>query len=324
LVFVVILSLLVCSYSLSESEYQDTFSTWMRSYNKSYSSDEFQTRYSIFKNNLDFINTHNASPTKTFEVGLNAFADLTGAEFSRNFKGLKPKIYTPGPAVKGSLALPVSWDWTSQGAVTPVRNQGQCGSCWAISAVSALESACYIAKHKLVALSAQNLMDCSYSEGNEGCNGGLMDSAYEYVIKNKGIDTAESYPYTGMSSTQCLYTVAHDGPCQYIGYKDVSSGSEADLQTAVYMQPVAVAIDASHSSFQFYTSGVYYEPSCSPSNIDHSLLVVGWGTLGTTDYWITENSWGVSWGLNGYIWMSRNKNNNCGIATEASYPIVKV
>jgi len=153
---------------------------------------------------------------------------------------------------------------------------------------------------------------------NNGCDGGLMDDAFKYIIANGGVDTEASYPYKGVTGT-CEFNSANVG-ATLSGYTDVTSGSESALQTAVVQQPVSVAIDASHNSFQLYTSGVYYEPSCSTSALDHGVLAIGYGTSGSSDYWLVKNSWGTSWGISGYIWMSRNKDNNCGIATAASYP----
>jgi len=146
-----------------------------------------------------------------------------------------------------------------------------------------------------------------------------MDQAFEYIIANNGIDTETSYPYTAEDGT-CAYAASNCGS-ELKGYTDVTSNSEASLQTAVSMTPTSVAIDASQPSFQSYTSGVYYEPACSSTQLDHGVLAVGWGTDPTGgDYWIVKNSWGSDWGQQGYIWMARNKNNNCGIATMASYP----
>jgi len=204
-------------------------------------------------------------------------------------------------------------------AVTPVKNQGQCGSCWAFSTTGSLEGAWAISKGKLVSLSEQNLVDCSSSYGNDGCDGGLMDQAFDYIIANKGIDTEDSYKYT-----------ARDGNCKFnkntIGatltkYTDVTAQSETALQSAIMKQPISVAIDASHSSFQFYSSGVYFESRCSATQLDHGVTAVGYGTSSSA-YYIVKNSWGTDWGMQGYILMSRNKNNNCGIATMSCYPIV--
>jgi len=165
-------------------------------------------------------------------------------------------------------------------------------------------------------------MDCSTSFGNQGCNGGLMDDAFKYIIANKGIDKEACYPYTAQDGN-CNYSTSCIG-ATLTSYKDVTSGSESDLQTAVAtIGPVSVAINAGLSSFQFYSGGVYSDPSCSggENDLDHGVLVVGYGTLSSTAMWIVKNSWGASWGVNGYIMMARNDNNMCGIATAASYPI---
>jgi cathepsin L len=148
----------------------------------------------------------------------------------------------------------------------------------------------------------------------------LMDDAFQYIINNNGIDTEASYPYTAEDG-YCQYSAANCGSV-LAAFQDVQSGSESSLQVAsAGIGPVSVAIDASHNSFQLYTSGVYYEPNCSPTQLDHGVLAVGYGSSSGSDYWIVKNSWGTDWGMNGYIWMSRNRNNNCGIATAASYPI---
>jgi len=226
----------------------------------------------------------------------------------------------PAPTLQ-SKALPSAWNWTAMGAVTPIKNQQQCGSCWAFSTTGSTEGCHFITTKTLVSLSEQNLVDCSSSEGNEGCEGGLMDDAFKYIIANKGIDTESTYPYTAETGT-CQYAASNCGST-VTSFTDVTSGSETALQTAVYGAPVSVAIDASQPSFQSYTGGVYYEPACSSTQLDHGVLSVGWGVdtqNNNTAYWIVKNSWGTDWGLNGYIWMSRNANNNCGIATMASFP----
>jgi cathepsin L len=290
----------------------------MQQFQRSYSHDEFQYRYRVFRTNLDYINGFNAQ-NKSFTVGMNQFGDLTNAEYQRMYLGLKApnqRVISVRPPTRKPDA-PATWDWSKQGAVTPIKNQQQCGSCWAFSTTGSTEGCHFITKKQLVSLSEQNLVDCSDAQGNQGCDGGLMTQAMDYIISNNGIDTESSYPYTATDGN-CQFKTANVG-ATLASYVNVNQGDENDLQTKTYTGPTSVAIDASQSSFQFYSSGVYYEPACSSTQLDHGVLSVGWGTSGS-DYWIVKNSWGTSWGMNGYIWMSRNKNNNCGIATMATLP----
>lgn len=215
------------------------------------------------------------------------------------------------------MTLPESIDWRSKGAVTPVKNQGFCGSCWAFSAVGAMEGQHFLKTKKLVSLSEQNLVDCSPKD--TGCHGGNMDNAFEYVIKNNGIDTENGYPYE-----------ARDGKCRYVptkvgatfsNYIHLPFGNEATLQEAVATSgPVAVGIDAGNELFHNYKEGIFDPDDCT-RNLDHGVLVVGYGTENGKDYWLVKNSWGHHWGIDGYIKMARNKN-LCGIADDASYPVV--
>jgi cathepsin L len=316
-VTLVLLGLLAFAFALPEQHYQDLFTNWIQQHQKIYSNDEFQARYQAFKNNVDFVNTHNADPTKTFKVSLNVFADLSINEFNRLYKGLGP-IAIPEPAldVPVNVNIPASVNWVTQGDVTAVKNQGQCGSCWSFSTTGSFESACKIqTTGGLVSLSEQQLVDCSGSYGNQGCNGGLMDNAFKYIKATGGLDTESSYPYTAKNGA-CHVVANSFGPCTVSGYTDVASRNEDALANAIALQPVSVAIDASHSSFQLYHSGIYYEPACSQTNLDHGVLAAGYGD----GYYLVKNSWGASWGNAGYIQMSRGRSNNCGIATAASYP----
>jgi len=298
-----------------------SWTAWKLKYQKTYLGAEESMREAIFNENLAYINKHN-SQGHSFQLGMNQFGDLTNAEFQATY--LRPMqrnaTRTAEVHVAGNEVDPSSVDWRTQGYVTPIKDQGQCGSCWSFSSTGSIEGAHFKATGKLVSFSEQNLVDCSTKEGNQGCNGGLIDYAFTYVISNKGLDTEASYPYTARDGT-CRYNAANSGG-SISSYKDVQAGSEAALQSAVAtIGPISVAIDASHNSFQFYKSGVYNEPMCSSKNLDHGVLAVGYGTDSGKDYWLVKNSWGTSWGNKGYIEMTRNKRNQCGIATAASYPI---
>jgi len=319
----IVLLFATVALAFTEDEYKNHFLSWMRSNDKSYKHEEFRAKYATFKNNLDFINTHNADPTK-HRVALNKFADLSVQEFAAIYNGYKMPTKAqlekiPVMVAQKGVTLPASKDWRTAGAVTPIKDQGQCGSCWSFSTTGSIEGCHQIATGSLVSLSEKNLMDCSWDEGNQGCNGGLMTSAMQYVIDNGGIDTEASYPYVPESSNDCQYSKSNIGST-LASYSNVQEGSEDSLQQSVNKAPTSVAIDASHSSFQFYSSGVYYEPDCSPTQLDHGVLAIGWGTLSSQDFWLVKNSWGTDWGLQGFINMARNRNNNCGIATMATLP----
>jgi cathepsin L len=289
----------------------------MQQHQKSYHHDEFLHRYRTFKANLDFINGHNKA-NKTFTVAMNKFGDLSVHEFSRIYLGTRATVVPKHVRSVHNPKLPAAWDWRKQGAVTPIKNQGQCGSCWSFSTTGSTEGCHMITSKKLVSLSEQNLMDCSTSQGNQGCDGGLMTQAMTYIISNGGIDTEASYPYTAQDGT-CSYNAANSG-ATLKSFVNVNPGDENDLQVKVSMGPTSVAIDASQNSFQFYSSGVYNEPACSTSQLDHGVLAIGWGVDSGTAFWLVKNSWGTDWGMNGYIEMSRNLNNQCGIATMATLP----
>jgi cathepsin L len=299
------------------------FTDWMHEHGKAYSAEEFQQRFAAFKWNMDYVRDWNSNNNMT-RLGLNFLADLSNEEYQQIYLGTKidasDRLLRAAPFVP-TTPLAATVDWRTKGAVTGVKNQGQCGSCWSFSTTGSVEGSYFLKSGKLVSLSEQNLVDCSKSYGNQGCNGGLMDNAFRYIIANHGIDTEASYPYTAKDGT-CHFSAANVG-ATITSYKDVSAGSESALQTAVNSQPVSVAIDASKNSFQLYKSGVYYEASCSSSRLDHGVLAVGYGTDDSSGaaYWIVKNSWGTSWGQSGYILMSRNRSNNCGIATQSSYPI---
>lgn len=290
---------------------------------------EKEKRFQIFKDNLMFIDAHNADESSTYKLGLSKFADLTNDEFRSKYLGAKKKnsallkkAKSDRYAYKVGDELPESVDWREKGAVAPVKDQGQCGSCWAFSTIAAVEGINQITTGELISLSEQELVDCDRSY-NSGCDGGLMDYAFEFIINNGGIDTEEDYPYTALDGT-CDQYRKNAKVVNIDRYEDVPENDEKALMTAVAHQPVSVAIEGSGRAFQLYDSGVF-TGSCG-TDLDHGVVAVGYGTTEKGhDYWIVRNSWGSDWGENGYIRMERNlkntKTGKCGIAAEASYPI---
>jgi C1A family cysteine protease len=309
-----------------------TFEQWQFQYGKEYlSATERDYRESVFDRNIQKIAKHNAH-RHSWKMAANKFADLTAKEFSRlylsggynNATHNRVKDYNWTMLSSNVSALPTSVDWSAKGAVTPVKDQGQCGSCWAFSTTGALEGAWFVKNKALVNLSEQQLVDCSVSEGNQGCNGGLMDYGFQYVIDNKGLTTDKAYPYTATGPNNC---VAKGLPVAATasGFKDVPTNSQTALMTAVVQQPVAIAIEADQDSFQLYSSGVLTK-SCG-TNLDHGVLLVGYGSLGGLDYYKVKNSWGQDWGMNGYVLLGRGPQYNgasgqCGIQMDPSYPVV--
>jgi len=287
---------------------------------------EHDARKNIFANNLKFIEKHNAEHAlglHTHTVGINQFADLTNEEFVQQFTGFKAMDGLPESSVEIIGRRPAQIDWRQKNAVTPVKDQGQCGSCWAFSAIGTIEGAYAKKSGLLVSLSEQNLVDCS-TYINNGCNGGNPFVALLFTIQQGGIATEKSYPYEAQQANQCRYEGKEVG-ASISDARRIKQGSEEDLQNALAeIGPVSVAIDAANPSFRFYKEGVYYEENCSSTNLNHGVLAVGYGTTRRffgQDYYIVKNSWGTGWGDSGYIKMAMNRNNHCGIASTASYAI---
>jgi len=312
---------------------EDSWKLFKIEHNKQYAHEtEELVRKQIFAENLKKIEMHNflhSKGLKSYTLGVNKFADLESSEFKKLMNRYAVNAITvnstsPDRATYLSpnieLSLPDMVDWRPKGYVTPVKDQGQCGSCWAFSATGSLEGQHFRKTGQLVSLSEQNLVDCSHKQGNDGCEGGLMDFAFQYIKDNGGIDTEESYPYQAQDAT-CRFKKGSIGATD-AGFVDVAENDEAKLQEAVAtVGPISVAIDAGHDSFQLYKSGVYDEPACT-DNLDHGVLIVGYGNFNGKDYWLVKNSWGIGWGQQGYIMMTRNGGNQCGIASKASYPTV--
>ncbi|XP_069505840.1 cathepsin K [Ambystoma mexicanum] len=316
----------VASGLFPEESLDSHWELWKKTYRKGYNSqvDELLRRL-IWEKNLKYINTHNLEFSlgeHSYELAMNHLGDMTREEVVKKMTGLRvPR--RRGPFNNTDLFLddedrvPDSIDYRKKGYVTPVRNQGPCGSCWAFSSVGALEGQLKRTTGKLLQLSPQNLVDCV--KENDGCGGGYMTNAFAYVRDNKGIDSEDTYPYIGQDD-DCRYSLpGKAAKCK--GFKEIPVGNEKALKKAVArVGPVSVGIDASLSSFQFYSKGVYYDPECNGTNIDHAVLAVGYGMQKGAKHWIIKNSWGEDWGNKGYILMARNKQNACGIANLASYP----
>ncbi|CAF0828329.1 unnamed protein product [Adineta ricciae] len=303
--------------------------------------EEENYRQTVFNDRVAMINQHNLEADlglHSYTLKINKFADMTHNEIVRTMSSKfkmnqAAKLSTESnrhifhPPLNTNPSIPAAVDWRKKGAVTSIiESQGECGSDWAYTATTALEGQHFLKTGKLVRLSAQNLLDCSDKFGNEGCNGGLVNAAFQYIKVNKGVDTEASYPYKAIQG-QCRFNESTVG-ATVTGFANIAKGNETALQIAIAtVGPIGIAIDDLHDSFIFYSSGVYDEPACSTKDWSHTMTVVGYDTFnnGTTkqDYYIVKNSWGEEFGMHGYIWMSRNKNNQCGIANWASYPLVE-
>ena len=304
-----------------------SFNEWSVAHGKTYEPTERDYRNTVFNANVAKIIGHNTG-NSSWTMAVNKFADLTADEFKARYAGgiVKSKRSlrkSKDIAPLNTTANPASVDWTTKGAVTPVKNQQQCGSCWAFSTTGSVEGAWFLSNGTLPSLSEQQLVDCSVPEGNQGCNGGLMDQAFQYIIDNKGITTEDAYPYTATGPNTCQ---AQGKPvaATLSGFKDVAVNNELALETAIVQQPVSVAVEADQSVFQFYSGGVM-DSACG-TQLDHGVLAVGYGTDAGKEYYKVKNSWGADWGMKGYILLGRgakfNPSGQCGIQMVASYPVV--
>lgn len=291
---------------------------------------EFLERLSIFADNFDLIEKHNSDSTQTYKFGLNRFSHLTYQEWKDEVRvggtrvpNLRRNPNTPvHEAPNDSSSNPASVNWVTSGAVTAVKNQGNCGSCWSFSTTGALEGAYQIKYGKLESFSEQELVSCDTSGQDDGCNGGWMDDAFDFVKAHGGLTTESAYPYTSGDTGK-------SGTCKTTGYTnnanvapkshtDVKAGSVSALESALVKQPVSIAIQANQPAFQHYSSGVL-TGTCG-QRLDHGVLAVGYGTEGGNPYWLVKNSWGPTWGEQGYIKILKSDADLCGVLDAASYP----
>jgi C1A family cysteine protease len=322
--------LAVAAAAGSPPDYELAFRDFKVKFQRSYGSPEEESRrLEIFTANLRYIESAN-SRKLSYELEVNEFADQSPEEFSAARFGMrKPppaKRLWQGAPYLGSdaysgAALPSSVDWSQKGAVTPPKNQAQCGSCWAFSTTGAVEGAWAIATGQLLSLSEQQLVDCDKT--SMGCNGGEMDTAFQFLHAH-GVCTEESYAYHAKGGKcqegNCTQGIPSGG---IAGFKDVPTDDEEALMEAVAQQPVAIAIEADQMAFQLYSKGILTK-KCG-DKLDHGVLAVGYGEEAGVPYWKVKNSWGASWGEEGYIRIERGlkKDGECGINAQPSYPVVK-
>lgn len=277
--------------------------------------DEFARHEAHFIETEVFINEHNMSNT-SFSVAHNFISDMT-EEQKAHLRGRIPRrtLKTTEPVLLSEEGVPSTVDWITMGAVNPVQDQGQCGSCWAFSSVASLEGAHWLATRNLLKFSEQQLVDCAgFKYGNYGCNGGLEDNAFKYYETNKAILGAD-YPYTGKNGS-CQYDSLSNSGVEVSTYLDVAADNLNQLTAAVAQQVVSIAIEADKRVFQQYSTGIFDSDSCG-TNLDHAVAIVGYGI----DYWLVRNSWGTSWGEAGYIKIAKTSGDGvCGINMEPVYP----
>lgn len=308
-----------------EAQVSRAFNLFKSAHNKNYENNlTEEKRRNQFRHNHRFIESHNRRNIH-YKLKVNHLADFEDSELRYMRGRLRSKGYNGGSpfALPESKQRPPVLDWRIAGAVTPVKDQAVCGSCWSFGTIGTIEGVHFVKTGHLVRLSEQQLVDCSWDQGDNGCDGGEDFRAYAYIKRAGGISLDEDYgAYLGQDG-KC-----HDSKVPKVvkltGFVNVTSGSAEALELALFEHgPVTVAIDASQKTFSFYSHGVYYDENCgnTPDDLDHQVLAVGYGTLYGQRYWLIKNSWSTYWGNDGYILMAQ-KNNNCGVTTSPTYPLL--
>lgn len=336
----------------------ERFNTWAKSFDIMFRDEiHYSAVYQKWSSNDDFIEVVNAA-NGSLKLAHNQFSGMDKGDFREYLQRSSGEVNYLTQSIESAYldlklgesnlrgtgeyhvtasATPASVNWITAGAVTPVKDQGQCGSCWSFSTTGALEGAFFIKNKNLQSFSEQQLVDCdSLQNGgrDHGCNGGLMDNAFTWIGKNGGLCSEAAYPYvSGVTQTAgtCATKCTNIAGSKVSKFVDVTPSSDSAMMSAVAQQPVSIAIEADQREFQLYSSGVF--TSTCGTNLDHGVLVVGYGTEAGGDYYIVKNSWGTTWGRNGYIYLGRGTDPNtgklynggdgqCGLLMEASYPVL--
>lgn len=321
------------NFDYSSTDIQSEFNNWIIDNNKHYNSlDEYTYRLDVFSENYRKIISHNTQMNVGYTKRMNKFGDLTQSEFrnkyiSHGFRDVTNDNYCSEYHFAGSN-VSNTIDWRSvPRIVSPVKDQQQCGSCWAFSTVETYESFVALNQNGSVPqLSPQELVDCSTGYGNNGCNGGMMDGSFRYIIDKGGLCTEDEIKYRAVDddcSVELSMCNTRYGGNIIKNCYNINSGEQLSMQEVVNRQPISIAIEADTDIFQFYSEGVITGEECG-QNLDHAVGIVGYGTQDGIDYWIVRNSWGEGWGNNGYVYIQKDNSNNstgvCGIGMASTFP----